>query len=214
MNRADVIKLAKIFDQFISLKSSIVKLEDISAIRKIPNGIEVVTNNGTFKDGEEYERLMTRVADALEVVRVNSADVIKPTPPPGRVGTEGSMPTPINTQPQTERKVIQLDSGVMKRRTTIPVGANGAQGSLFSDDTIIITDREKLQVLDPNGNIVAEPATGKTASTSSIKSPDDGDSVSGFIYNTGRYSLSFKTYAYTEATVVYLVKKKATVDNG
>lgn len=212
MNSADVIKLAKIFDQFISLKSSVVKLEDISAIKKTPNGIEVVTNNGTFKDGEEYEKLITRVADALEVVKTNSVGRIKPTSPPGGVGEEDSILTPMDTQPQTERKVIQLDQGAMERRTIIPVGSNGAQGTLFDDDSILIIEREKLHIEDPNGNVVAQPATGKDASTSSIKSSDD--SISGFIHNTGRYQLSFKEYPHQKAVVVYMVKKKATVSNG
>ena len=220
MNSSDIVKLAGIFDEFISLGSSVVKLKDISAIKKVTNGIEVVTANGTFKDTVEYERLIVRVQDALEVLKTQDrhkeiikealANPVPATPVPRPIGT-AAVPALVPVD-QSERKVIKLDPGVMQRRTIISVGAQGAQGNLFSaDSNLVIVEREKLVILDPNDNILAQPATGVNASSSSVTG--NNDEVSGFIYNSGKYALSFKNYPHREAVVVYSVRQKPELNN-
>jgi len=208
MNSADIIKLAKVFDQFISLKTAVVKLSDISTIRKSTNGIEVVTGNGTFKDGEEFEKLICRIQDAVEVLKENDRraeivqkaiqDPIPTTPQPIGVAE-------VKVIKQAERKVIPLDTapGKQKLQTTISVGLQGAQGNLFNDPTLQIVDRSDLLIMDPTGKVVLA----KAGEGSSIK----GDKVGGFIHTNGKYTMTFKEYPHTSALVSYSVMKKPSV---
>lgn len=193
MNSPDVIKVAKIFEQFIQLKSAVVKLTDISAIKQTPNGVEVITANGTFKDGEDFEKLITRIQDAQEVMKGQPASAIIAAP----------VQSPVEHQ-QTDRKVIPIETIQEPQQTVIHVGTQGAMGHLFGEhSTLEITDRPSICVLDPTGNIVLATA----GEGSAVK----GEKVSGYIHTNGKYTLSFQGYPHTEAIVSYTTKQKVSL---
>jgi c-di-AMP phosphodiesterase-like protein len=209
MDSKDLFKLAKLFDSFIELDSSRVRAVDIVAVRKADAGIEVVTPHGVFPDSTDYDTFNTRIKDTLELLKervveeekiVSTLGSLAPIPP----ALGSSVPAvELEQLEQSERKIVPLDTnpGVQTLETTITVGPQGAQGILFSDSTIELTDKQNILILDPTKQtILARPGDG-----SSMK----GDGVSGFIYTSGKYMLSFVDYPHKSAVVSYSVKKKA-----
>jgi hypothetical protein len=207
MNGADLIKLAKVFDNFIELQSSRVRIQDIVAVKSTSDGILIVTPYGEFQDDMDFDSLNTRIKDTLEVIKENARGKVGVSPVLD--GPTTSTPqlimkdalAPKQEHPQTERKIIPMEPVNEPQQTTIAVGVQGAKGNLFSDDTLQITARENILVLDPTGqHVLATPAEG-----SAIR----GEKVSGFIHTNGKYVLSFQEYPHTEAIIIYTTKRKA-----
>lgn len=213
MNSADLIKLARLFDKFIELESSFVKVDEIKAIRKVDPtnkdyaGIEVITPNGTFMDTTDFDGFRTRINDTLELLKeqgsMKDQSVMKDEPLPGRVITASTDGAPVTiTRPseqkpqleQAQRKVIPQKSS---RQVTIPVGRQGAEGKLFDDPNLTIVDRAHLVVSTPDGAAVL--AQGKDGGVV------QGEKVSGFIYANGGYKLIFKEYPHQSALVSFAV---------
>jgi len=159
MDSKDLIKLARIFDSFIELDSSRVRIQDIVAVQKVEEGISVVTPHGVFLDSTDYDTFNTRIKDTLELIKENDrrAEIVQEalqnpvsaTPQPAGVAK-------VKQIEQSERKVVQLQTSAeaAARQTTINVGPQGAQGKLFSDPAIQLGDRANLLVLDPTGQMV------------------------------------------------------------
>jgi len=198
MDSKDLIKLARIFDSFIELDSSRVRIQDIVAVQKV----------GVFLDSTDYDTFNTRIKDTLELIKENDrrAEIVQEalqnpvsaTPQPAGVAK-------VKQIEQSERKVVQLQTSAeaAARQTTINVGPQGAQGKLFSDPAIQLGDRANLLVLDPTGQMVL----GRAGEGSAIT----GEKVSGFIYNNGKYVLTFKEYPHKEAKVSYAIVKRPSV---
>jgi len=208
MNSADLIKLARLFDKFIELESSFVKVDEIKAIRKSdstdkdPAGIEVITPHGTFMDDTDFDNFRTRINDTLALLKQEPEKL----PARGEALSETVAASPGQTistsvdaapQPQLEqaqRKVVPQKSS---RQVTISVGSQGAEGKLFDDPNLTVVDRENLTISTPNGDSVL--AQGKDGGVV------QGEKVSGFIYTNGKYKLIFKDYPHQSALVSFTV---------
>ena len=207
MNSADLIKLAKLFDKFIMLKSSVVRIEDIVAVRALEpgKGIEVITPHGSFKDDEDFDALNIRIKDTLEVLKEQGK--LRPKSLKKEESIMSTYPHIPNVtalketdQPQLEqvqRKIVPQKSS---RQISIPVGRQGSEGELFNDPNLMIVDRGNLTISTPDGTAVL--AQGKEGGMV------QGEEVSGFIYANGKYKLAFKKYPHQTALVSFTVNAR------
>jgi len=126
MKSKDVIKIAKIFDKFIELGSSLVLVEDcdvnIKAIKKrtAEQGVEIVTPYGTYYDDIDYESFKERIEDALEVMK--EKDNFESPKKSKVVSSNDDAQVPPTKFPT-----------IMEKVSTIPLSSNGAIGQLFAD---------------------------------------------------------------------------------
>jgi len=197
MNSSDLIKLAKLFEEFVELKTCRVRVSDIKAIKKkkTGSGLEIITPYGVFLDDEDYDTFNTRVKDALELIKSEPKKYenigVPSIPAPSRPGQD-LLPAVVTPAPG---KVVQLaEAQQPDRKITIPIGEQGTRGYLFGENASIqIGDRSRLYITDPGGNVIARSDIG-----SSVK----GEGISGFIHTNGKYTLSFTPYAHKSAIVV------------
>ena len=210
MNSADLIKLARLFEDFVELKTCRVLVSDIKAVRKKKQGggLEIVTPDGVFQDDEDYDAFNQRMKDTLELIKSQKVVIEKPVPPQGRVVSEaGHVSLTIATPGAKAGKVVVLPENQQPdRKFNIPIGEQGTRGYLFGENSNLqIGDRSRLYITDPNGVVIARADAG-----SAVK----GEGISGFIHTNGKYTLSFTPYAHKTAIVVCSVidKPKLPVD--
>lgn len=192
----NLIRLAQVFEKFIELESSFVEVDEIKAIRKTEKGIEVITPYGTFEDSTKYDTFKTRIADMTEVLQQKNSDVVS------RNASEARVPTP--SPDQSQRKIVPLSEpapqrGPEAREVTIDVSASGAKGLLFADENLKVVSRDTLRITDRAGNVVAEGSKGGTLS---------GETLSGIIFENGKYNIAFKNFADTAAIVHFSVQPR------
>ena len=203
MDKSNIVKLAKLLDNFTELESSFVLTTDIKAIRKSSEGMEVVTPHGAFCDSMDFDTFKTRVGDVLEALKEKeksapSTDVSKPR----RRIIPLDGPAPSNAPP-LEVKGFQEErpeSPPIPRVTNVTFGKDGANGRLFPEnENLSIVERDRILIQGPNEEILA-----KGSDSGQIK----GELVSGIIYQDGRYTLADKEGRVNRVTVRYVVRKK------
>jgi len=198
MDKSNIVKLAKIFDKFIALETSFVLVEDIRAIRKVEGtvestkdikGIEVITPHGAFFDATDFDTFKTRIGDVLEALKEKG--VIKNVPAERKV-------VPVN-EPEPRSGRVVTNSPVMDKEVTITLSGNGSSGTLYDEPDYKVVNRNSIQILSPDGSLVATGTEGGTIM---------GELISGIIYENGRYTLAARTYPTDKVIVKFQVQEK------
>jgi hypothetical protein len=193
----NLVRLAKIFDRFIELDSSFVLVEDIKAIRKEGSSIMVVTPYGEFGDSTDFDSFKTRITDTMEAMR-DREPVAEERPLKSRIVP---LPAPIFDSFKTKitDKVEASHSTPWMRRTLVEgFGKSGANGQLFGEEDLKVVNREQLEILGPDGAVLAKGTAGGTII---------GNTVSGIIYESGKYTLADKGCG-GRVEVVYQVQRR------
>jgi len=207
MDKSNIVKLAKIFDKFIELETSFVLVEDIRAIRKVEGtvestkdikGIEVITPHGAFFDATDFDTFKTRIGDVSEALKEKES-VKRPASPVERkiVSVNESMSEPGYRRVNTNSK--SSAGHVMDKEVTITLSGNGSSGTLYDEPDYKVVNRNSIQILSPDGSLVATGTKGGTIM---------GEFISGIIYENGRYTLAAKNYTADNVTVQFQVQEK------
>jgi len=207
MDKANIKKIAKILRNFTELESSFVLTEDIKAIRRasiqvgddpVREGMEIITPHGVFFDEMNFNEFKTRVGDMIEALgdaepQVKTPGRVIPIPGPAvppALGSEnfvGAVPVEENTNPIETRRI-----------SVSGFGKSGANGTLFDEKDLEIVNRDRITILASDNAVI-----GKSDDQGMIR----GDSISGFIYKNGKYTLTDKA-GVGKVIVVCQVRKK------
>lgn len=194
----NLVRLAKIFDRFIELDSSFVLVEDIKAIRKEGSSIMVVTPYGEFGDSTDFDSFKTRITDTMEALKEREP-AAEDRPLKSRI-----VPLPAPVLPMSVidgRPIMEASHSTppLMRRTLVEgFGKNGANGQLFGEEDLKVVNRGELEILGPDGAVLAKGTAGGTII---------GDTVSGIIYESGKYTLADKGCG-GRVEVVYQVQRR------
>lgn len=208
----NLVQLAKLFDNFIELDSSFVRVDDIKAITKhtnpgvggtLPNksgdGIDVITPYGTFHDSTDFDTFKTRIEDTLAALK--ATEMVKPVEVtrPARIVPMENEPRSGRVEQSNETIPTPRTNPVTDREATIRLTGNGSTGTLFEDPGMKVVNRSALQVLGPDGMLVASGTGGGTIV---------GETISGIVYESGRYTFAAKNYPGDSITVHYQIQRR------
>jgi hypothetical protein len=210
----NIVRLAKIFDNFVELDSSFVLVEDIKAIRKVKgashgsetqdiNGIEVVTPYGKYFDSTDFDSFKTRLSDTLAALkeRAEPKEMERVQRRIIPIEDNSSNTAPAAPMVRSPAPSLKENAGpVTARRTSVEgFGKNGANGFLFPEGSPFkVVNRELLEIQGVDGSILAKGTAGGII---------QGDAVSGVIYENGKYTLADKV-GVAKVVVVYQVQGK------
>lgn len=213
----NLVRLAKVFDNFISVGDSFVRVDDIRAIRRVSflskdegleeamakegiEGIEIITPYGKYVDKstsfEEFKKMMDVVRQTIK-----------------EIAPQSSKAPMVGSPQQTQRKVVPLQeakpavSKGLKRIENVSIsisgGAGGASGQLpevnKEPEGPKVVDRKTIVITSPGG---IELGRGHADGNGTIV----GSNVSGVINTSGKYQLVFKDYEDKEALINYSVQ--------
>jgi len=208
MDRANIVKLAKIFDKFIELESSFVLVEDIRAIRKVEpsnvtyTGIEVITPYGTFRDSTDFDSFKVRIGDVMEALKEekNKAEVnVLPPKSSKTVSTNSATEEEPKSGKVEKKNNSKVESSpLIAKRVSINL-ASGTSGVLFDDPSFKVVNREQIVVLSPDGVELAKGNPGGTIV---------GENISGIILESGKYTFAAKEYPGNTIVVNFQMRKR------
>lgn len=211
----NIVRLARIIDNFIELDSSFVLVEDIRAIRKVDRpsiepehgahggsaaikGIEVVTPHGTFYDSTEFESFKTRIDDTLAALKEKTMEPVLEEKPKGTVVQLDSGQRAGRVE-QPNPQMENPPAPVQNREVTVVLNKNGSTGTLFDDSELKVVNRSGIRILAPDGSQVASGTDGGTIM---------GDVISGIVYESGRYTFAAKEYPGNKIVVNFQVRRR------
>ena len=204
MDNSNIVKLARIFENFIEFDSSFVLRSDIKAITAHKSkgaagvkGMDIVTPYGTFHDKMEFSTFKSQLGVVLEAYRDRrKEEESKPKPKIVPIEDEKSI---FTTRATTQTNSNESSSPIPMSTNVSGFGKDGANGKLFSETDLEVVNRSQLTIHGPNGEVLA-----KGTESGQIM----GDSISGIIYKDGRYTLADKGAGVQKVLVKYYARRK------